>query len=381
MIAGDLFAGAGGISEGFIKAGFEIGFAIDFEKVCCNTYQANHLDTYVKQGDICKIDPQKLLDDASLSKDDITLIVGGAPCQGFSTLGNKNEENPKNNLFKEYMKFVKHIIPEFIIFENVTGFYKLYGGKAMKAVVKGFSDLEYSVEYNVLNALNYGVPQRRERTLIIAYKEGYEFEWPKQTHDIVKKIDNWEGNIKTPITLEKALSDLPLIKAGTESSEYASEPNCDYQKDRRINSKTLTYHRAPSHGESLLETIGHVPEGGTIMNVPERLRPNKYFKNSYARLWWDRPSTTVTRNFGTPSSARCIHPLIDRGLTTREGARIQSFDDDYIFLGSWASKNLQIGNAVPPLLAKVIADSVMDSLINNQKKERRDERSEHEKED
>jgi len=161
--------------------------------------------------------------------------------------------------------------------------------------------------------------------------------------------------------MEDALSDLELIENGSVSKIYQKKPQNEFQKYlRSSNPKEILDHDSSKNGDHLLEMMRHLPQGGTLKDIPASIRPLKAFPNSYSRLWWKRPSTTITRNLGTPSSARCIHPLVDRGLTTREGARLQSFPDNYIFTGSRSSKNLQIGNSVPPLLSIHLAKSVKE---------------------
>ena len=237
------------------------------------------------------------------------------------------------------------------------------GGALFDDVKTLFSSLGYHVQARVLNAADYGVPQERERVIVVGLRGGMDFNYPEATH---KSPSNFLENSLFPsidlpnyITLEAALSDLPLIYSGESSDSYATKPKNDYQKLMRSESKNVLHdHNAPNHGESLMNVIRHVPVGGLKNDIPEQYRPKSGFPNSYGRLWWDRPSTTITRNFGTPSSARCIHPLRDRALTTREGARIQSFPDNFRFFGSKSKRNLQIGNAVPPLLALAIANEI-----------------------
>ena len=165
-------------------------------------------------------------------------------------------------------------------------------------------------------------------------------------------------------TLGDAIGDLPLIESGQESFEYNSSPQNDFQRLMRIRApKLLMDHNAPNHNPQLIALMNALPEGGSPKDAPEHLRPTSGFPNTYSRLWWHRPSTTVTRNLGTPSSSRCIHPYCARGLTTREGARIQCFPDDYHFYGSRSDKNLQIGNAVPTLLSKALANQLLHSFL------------------
>ena len=154
-----------------------------------------------------------------------------------------------------------------------------------------------------------------------------------------------------------------MIKSNENSVKYLSKPKTSYQRLMRKNApENLMDHKSSKHSESLINIMHYLPEGGLKEDLPYKIRPKSGYANSYGRLWWDKPSTTITRNFGTPSSARCVHPKIDRALTTREGARLQSFPDHYKFYGSRAKRNLQIGNAVPPLLAKKIGKSIAKSL-------------------
>lgn len=350
----DLFCGAGGLSIGFERVGFKCVFANDIEEDFINTLKANHPHIGTKLGDIRNLKGSDILESTGLSKGAIKLIVGGPPCQGFSTVGKRWLEDPRNQLFREYYRVVKEISPEVFVFENVTGLMSMDGGAVLEEIIKLFSELGYKVKYQVLNAVEYGVPQHRERIIIVGSKKDKEFNYPRPTHSIQGAL----FDLKPAITMAEALSDLPLIEAGEESNEYLMSPQNEYQKARRKSCTELSYHNAPSHGESLLNVISRVPEGGSYLDIPEEHWPTSGYPNSYARLWWDRPTTTLTRNFGTPSSARCIHPKCHRGLTAREGARIQSFDDDYIFAGAKTSRNLQIGNAVPPLLAEAIAKEI-----------------------
>lgn len=344
----DLFSGAGGLATGAMRAGFDIVYANDFDQHMCNTYMANHPNTYVECNDIDKIN----LDSVSniIKSGELDVISGGPPCQGFSTVGKKNEDDPRNKLFKYFFKFVDYFSPKIVVFENVQGFKGLYSGRAYNAVREKLWNLNYYTEYGVLNAAGYGVPQNRKRTIIIGYKNGFRIDLPAPTvcrEDYVSVYD--------------AISDLPENK----SAEYKCSPRTRYQEARRNGVDVLTLHEISKHGENLMNIIKKVPYGGSILDVPEEMRVDSYFNNTYARLVWDEPAGTITRNFCTPSSTRCIHPKYDRALTTREGARLQSFDDDYIFRGSRTSINLQIGNAVPPLLSEAIFKNIKKGLKNN----------------
>ena len=276
-------------------------------------------------------------------------------------------EDPRAILYQQYYRCLLELQPQMFVYENVKGLLSMSGGSLFNDVKELFSSLGYNVHAQVLNAADYGVPQERERVIIVGLRDGMKFNFPMPTHSSrFKKKENDlfdSSDLLNHITLGEALSDLPLINSNESANSYLSDPQNGYQKLMRENSKgILNDHNAPNHGMSLMSVIRHVPIGGLKNDIPEKYRPKSGFPNSYGRLWWDRPSTTITRNFGTPSSARCIHPLRDRALTTREGARLQSFPDDFQFFGSRAKKNLQIGNAVPPLLAFAIANEIKKSF-------------------
>lgn len=226
-------------------------------------------------------------------------------------------------------------------------------GELLKTIISLFESLGYKVIYKVLNSADYGVPQIRERVIIIGTKLNKVFAYPEPTH-----YNPEEGkipliqNLKPYLTVAEAISDLPFIKSNEESFEYSTEPLNEFQRLMRKNApKKLMDHNAPKNNETLVKIMESLPDGGSPSDLPEELRPKSGFANTYCKLWWNKPSTTITRNFSTPSSSRCIHPKAPRPLTTREGARIQCFPDHYIFYGSRSDKNLQIGNAVPTFLS------------------------------
>ena len=350
----DLFAGAGGLGSGLVEAGFRVVAANEYDPVFGETYQQNHSDTEVVVGDI--------LDSAVRSRilrvsKGVDLVAGGPPCQGFSTVGSKREHDPRNRLFYSFVEIVERLQPRAVLFENVSGFRRMYGGRAYHALVESLHTLGYATHHQILNALNYGVPQSRDRAFVIGFRDSAPFQFPSATHGPGGLL----GELPY-LTLADALSDLPLIQSGEVGLKYAKRSQNSYQAKMRQGVRRLTEHEGPNHGEKLAKMMSFVGVGGTIADVPEELRPRSYFANTYSRLWWDRPSTTVTRNFGTPSSSRCIHPFADRGLTTREGARLQSFPDWYKFRGTRTEKNLQIGNAVPPLLAEALGVQVFAAI-------------------
>lgn len=341
----DLFAGAGGLSYGFREhGGFRILFANEIDDDAAQTYGYNHPGVPVYKCDVAKLSRERIENDIGPATFDV--VVGGPPCQAYSMAGQRNEGDKRGKLFGQYARMLEELNPTMFLYENVVGLLSMEKGKLLERIQDQFKKLGYTVDFRTLNAAAFGVPQTRERVIIVGTKRSIQFVWPEHTH------------AEYPLTMADALSDLPEQPAAC----YASEPQNEFQKAMRAETESLLYHEPLAYGEKLTRIIEALPEGGTIKDLPENLRPTSGFGNSYARLWWDRPSTTITSNLGTPSSARCIHPHANRALTTREGARLQTFPDSYLFFGRRGSKNLQIGNAVPPILAKELAKAVFKHL-------------------
>tara|TARA_B110000908_G_C10228731_1_gene439425 strand:+ start:878 stop:1987 length:1110 start_codon:yes stop_codon:yes gene_type:complete len=355
----DLFAGVGGLSYGFAHDDdFEIIAANEILPDMAKAYELNHPTVKMYCKDIKEFGIKDLVKDLGTKKGEIDLVIGGPPCQAYSTVGKRLIDDPKGKLFQEYYRILKEINPKVFLFENVKGLLSMQKGQLLKTIISLFKSLDYKVEFKVLNSVNYGVPQFRERVIIIGTKLSNNFRYPKITH--TDKVNNLFSNgLKPFLTLADAISDLPLIKSNEESFEYSSESKNEFQRIMRKNApKKIADHNAPKNNENLVKIMELLPDGGTPKDLPEVLRPKSGFGNTYCKLWWNRPSTTITRNLSTPSSSRCIHPKAPRPLTTREGARIQCFPDDYIFYGSRSSKNLQIGNAVPTLLSISLKKSI-----------------------
>lgn len=354
MTGVDLFAGAGGMCLGLERAGIKMVLANELERKFSETHKANFPECRMVEGDIKDVDFKKEL--LLAGYECVDLVAGGPPCQGFSTVGKKDKGDPRNSLFRQYLRCVEELSPKYVIFENVAGFRRLYGGEAYDSTVKGLEALGFDHVSAVLDASLYGTPQSRERTIILGWRRGLApLSLPDPTHG--------EG-LKPTVTLWEAISDLPALGPGKSGSDYECPPQNEYQRLMRIGDPGLSDHLCSNYGDKMRLVMSHVPTGGSIMDVPEELRPKGYFKNTYARLLPDRPAPTITRNFGTPSSSRCIHPFQDRALSTREGARLQGFPDSFIFKGGKGSKNLQIGNAVPPKLAEAIGRLIVASTTS-----------------
>jgi len=361
----DLFSGVGGLSYGFAHDdNFGIVAANEILPNMAKAYSLNHPTAKVYAEDIKDFNAKKIEKDLNIKASEIDIIVGGPPCQAYSTVGKRLIDDPRGKLFQEYYRVLKEFNPKFFLFENVKGLLSMQGGELLKTIISLFESLGYKVQYKLLNAADYGVPQIRERVVIIGSKLKNDFEYPKPTHHNPEEMpDLFSKKLKQYLTLEEAISDLPFIKSNGESFEYASEPKNDFQKLMRLNApKRLMDHNAPNNNAKLVKMMELLPDGGTPEDLPENLRPTSGFKNTYCRLWWKRPATTITRNLSTPSSSRCIHPKAPRPLTTREGARIQCFPDYYQFFGSRNDRNLQIGNAVPTYLSNALAKSILENF-------------------
>ena len=356
LYAVELFSGAGGLSVGLERAGFKVAMANEIDKDFAMSFSLNHPGSVMLNEDIHGINFKQELAKINISK--VSLVSGGPPCQGFSTVGSKNEKDARNSLFYEYLRAVAELSPNYVIFENVSGFKKMYKGEAYSTLLAELKNLGYITMSAILEASSFGLPQKRQRTIVIGWQIGLpavSLPTPTFADEVNLFCD------KKKLSLMAAISDLPVLGANQSATRYESEPQNEYQALLRGDCQDLTEHNSAKYGSKMREILSLIPPGGSVNDLPARLRPKSYFGNTYARLVPDVPSPTITRNFGTPSSSRCVHPFQNRALSTREGARLQGFPDSYKFFGSKTSKNLQIGNAVPPILGEVIAREIMES--------------------
>lgn len=361
----DLFSGVGGLTYGFANdSRFEILAANEISPKIATAYTLNHPSVKMYIKDIKDFNLKEVEKDLNISAKDVDIIIGGPPCQSYSTVGKRLINDPRGKLFQEYYRILKEFRPKLFLFENVKGLLSMQKGELLKNIISLFESLGYSVQYKILNSADYGVPQIRERVILIGSKLKNKFIYPKVTHyDPNKKNSSPDKNLKPYLTLEDAISDLPFIKSGQIGLDYRTEPKNNFQLLMRKNApKILNDHNAPINNQRLIKIMELLPDGGSPNDLPRKLRPSSGYKNTYCRLWWNRPSTTITRNLSTPSSSRCIHPKAPRPLTTREGARIQCFPDSYTFYGSRSDKNLQIGNAVPTFLSTALAKSIIENF-------------------
>lgn len=355
-IAIDLFCGAGGLSTGLKTAGFRIAVAVDSDSCACLTYSKNHKKTKIICSDIAELKTEDILNQINLSKNDIALIAGGPPCQGFSMANGKTrtKNNPKNRMVNHFARFIKEIRPPLFLMENVLGFKSIDEGRVVKNLRARFSKLGYKTKLVTLNAAYYGVPQNRLRVFLIGTRNGKEFQEPLPKYGTNKK--------KLLVTVRDALlGDLPkLIPPGTNVCRYAEPPTSIYQSKIRGRANQLYNHIATRNNKKVHKRKSLVPIGGNWRNIPKEFCNIKVqFSATYKRLDPDQPSITVS-NF---RKSMLIHPYEDRGLSVREAARLQSFTDSYIFYGGISSMQQQVGDAVPPLLAKSVGKQLMAMLV------------------
>lgn len=371
----DLFCGTGGFSKGFSNAEncqYNIQFGIDILDASIATFQANHKNAKAIIGDIRKVRKLDVIDITGLNKNSVDVILGGPPCQGFSSIRpfrSSNEDDPRNSLFEEYASYVNYFRPKIFVLENVVGLATHKGGDTLNIMQECFHQIGYETDWKIINCAHFGIPQKRERFILIGYQKGINFKFPSPTHyyngDTIsyKNKSNVllsnDKNLSPALTTMDAISDLPKIESSEYIDVYIDQPKNNYQKERRKGLHNLTLHKSTAHSEKMLEIIKH--SGKNINCIPKYLISSG-FSSCYSRLSPDEPSVTITVNFVHPASNRCIHPYSNRALTPREGARLQSFDDDFVFIGSRSQITKQIGNAVPPLLGKAIGEHIKQYL-------------------
>lgn len=381
----DLFCGTGGFSKGFENTGaFSVAYGIDVLPVAVETFRLNHSRAVAVGADIREVRMGSVSRQTGLARGDVDVIVGGPPCQGFSSIRpfrSAKEDDPRNSLFEEFAGHVNYFRPRVFVMENVVGLATHNRAATIEQIQECFDGLGYTSDWRIVNAAHFGVPQKRERLVMIGAQHGVRAKFPSPTHagefktigvrDRARRLapplsldqpDLFafeEPKLPEALTAMEAIGDLPPVAAGETVDQYDLPPQNDYQAARRRRAHHLKLHVATGHSERMLEIIRH--SGPNISSVPQHLITSG-FSSCYSRLDPDEPAVTLTVNFVHPASNKCIHPFQDRALTPREGARLQSFDDDFSFAGTRTQIAKQIGNAVPPLLGQAIAETVLDML-------------------
>ena len=344
----DLFAGVGGLSLGFENCGFDVVLANEYDESIAAAYKANHKGTRMIVGDITSLDLEKTF---GPYQGQIDVVIGGPPCQGFSQKGQrKTIHDERNFLFKYYVRVVELVKPRYFVMENVPNLLTAEKGYFRKEIEELFNSMGYQLKMAILNASDYGVPQNRRRAVIIGKRGGAAPGLPKPRN--------------ITVTIWDAISDLAYLSSGEgeEEQEYRGKPRSEYQKKLRGGSGTLRNHVATRHSRLALERLAMIPPNAGKEVLPEEHLTRSIYSGTWTRMRKDEISVTITTRFDTPSSGKFTHPFLDRAITVREAARIQSFPDSFRFVGSKGSQMKQVGNAVPPLLAGAIAEVVMNDL-------------------
>lgn len=333
----DLFCGAGGMGLGFAMAGFNVAVSTDINPHAVKTHSFNFPKCVSTLEDLTKISAEDFINKYNIHKDNIVGIIGGPPCQGFSIAGKRLLDDPRNKLFLEYVKFVEYIKPLFFVIENVPGLLSMNQGSVKNEILAIFQDMGYNVSYQILNAVDYNVPQLRKRLIFIGYKSGVPtFPTPMCDKNNYKTVGQ---SIMDLEVLEPSLTDEVLLLDGKEIHNHYAYPLTDINRARMSN----------------------IPEGGNHKNLPPNLQRNVHYASAYRRLHRSNPSCTITTHF---RDEYLIHPTKDRIISVREAARLQTFPDNFVFFGpkSRLGQHGLVGNAVPPLLAKSIAMHIKSEL-------------------
>jgi DNA (cytosine-5)-methyltransferase 1 len=391
----DLFAGVGGLSEGFLKAHvggqhiFEAACLVDTDASAAYTFQKNHPGIPYLVTDIAALSGEQLRKVAGIRRSTrIDALIGGPPCQGFTILRkNKHLDDPRNALMRQFLRLVGELKPYFVLIENVKNIHHCNDGRFLEEIHTKLARMKYRSEARVLNAHEYGVPQVRERTFIAAFHQDLrvrEVGFPAGVFPPIKMPRRLMSDDGVPspdilsqyISIEEAIGDLPKLRAGERTDHYNGAPFTDFQYARRRQTRILYNHEARAHSDKFLSKLSKIDPGGSNRDLDgrrkfDRTREIKYFSQAYGRLHRDGLAYTITTHFLNPGSGRFIHYRDLRSLTVREAARLQSFDDDFVFYGYLEQQMEQVGNAVPPLLAKSLAEYFAATMMSKLRKGKR----------
>ena len=386
----DIFAAPGGTSLGFSMAGFRLMAAVDSDRNGVKTLSHNFPDTMVFCRDIRELNGKWLLDEAGMSRGDVDVLAGSPPCQGFSIVGRvkiaslvrkgiwKLEhgnprliDDPRNLLYKEFVRMVEEVAPKFFVMENVHGMQSYRNGNLVDEILNEFKAAGYRTDYGVLNAAEYGVPQQRKRLFFIGNRLGLPNPFPEKTHALDAAPNNGSGDcpvLREAVTVWEAIGDLPSLMEGEGEgvTDYSRPPSDHYQTWARRGSSKVFNHVARSHRQRDLDTFNSMRPGDKWKDLGQEYRDSygyrdDIFNDKFKRLWKDKPSWTVTAHLHKDGYVY-IHPTQPRTITVREAARLQSFPDKFRFMGSRTHQFKQVGNAVPPLLAKTVAEGIGRAL-------------------
>lgn len=344
----DLFSGAGGMSLGAEECGVAVRYAVESDRDAAATFAFNHKHTSLVQSDIRHVKSSHF---AEIDRRKPIVLFGGPPCQGFSTSNQKNRDanNEKNWLFREYLRLVREVMPDWVVFENVKGLIETENGLFLDAILQGFKRAGYSTTHFVLNSADFGVPQKRNRLFLVGSLHGIEVRAPSPT-------------VKKYVTVSNAFEDLPALENGDAPDEmqYSSSARNSYAKLMRGQLEKCYGNMVTRNAPHIIERYSHIPQGGNWKDIPVNLMKNyanvaRCHTGIYRRLNEDEPSVVI----GNFRKNMLVHPWQNRGLSVREAARLQSFPDWFRFVGSIGFQQQQVGNAVPPLLANAVFKEIL----------------------
>ena len=375
----DLFSGAGGITLGLRAAGFRVVLASDIDAACADTHRANLPDVPFECGDVRRLTRGRVESLTGLRRGQLDLLVGGPPCQGFSIIGSRDVDDPRNDLFREFIRLARALRPRCILMENVPGLATLRRGRVLAEIGAAFDSIGYRVTCAELLAAQYGVPQMRWRIVFIAWPRRSPLGsagFPPPTHghagigDLVPNRSLRSDETEGFLTTTDAIADLPPLAAGGVETRYAADPARSYHHAMRHEADDrLHNHYAPRLSETTLARIRCLSPGQDWRDLPRELLPEsmkrarlKDHTRRYRRMTWDGTPRSIITRFRDPKSGEYTHPSQDRTISIREAARIQSFPDWFAFTGTYSQQYDQVGNAVPPLLAKALGRCIREAL-------------------
>jgi DNA (cytosine-5)-methyltransferase 1 len=327
----DLFCGGGGLSEGFLQAGYDVVAGVDVNADFLETHDRNHEDVLTIQSDLSTVSPETFFEEHPIDPDEIDVIIGGPPCKGFSIAGHRDPEDERNYLVGSFIDYVDHVQPDAFVMENVPGIKSMEGGDTLRSILEGFDRVGYEkTGYETLNAADHGVPQERRRVIFIGRRDGETPTYPERTHGPSRQTTLTGEQLEPHVTVEEALLDRDV--------------------------EGLPNHETTNHSEDMIERIAEVDPGESLYES---------YGDSWRRLEREEPSFTIKENHNAPF----IHPEEDRVGTVRECAILQSFPDDYVFEGPKSTQLKVVGNAVPPRLARAIAEALATDLDEMAKKQ------------
>jgi DNA (cytosine-5)-methyltransferase 1 len=374
----DLFAGVGGLGLGLLNAGFDLRLSVDHAASCEATHLRNLRPVPFLRSDLRTLSTAEILAAASLTPGELDLLAGGPPCQGFSIIGQRQTDDPRNGLLDRFMQIACGLQPRVILIENVTGLATLAGGAVLSELAAAFDRAGYSIDAAELLAAHYGVPQLRWRMFFIGWRKDLANKggFPKPTHgctgigDLVPNRTISEEQLKGFVRIAEAIGDLPPVAAGATASRYTRAPDTTYQRAMRAGAPTrLHNHYAPRLSAQNIRRIEHLSPGEDWRSLPFELSPagmqralRKDHTRRFRRMQWHGVARCIITRFRDPKSGEYIHPEQSRTISIREAARIQSFPDWFVFEGSLSEQYELVGNAVPPLLGKAVGTEIYAML-------------------